>query len=453
VANSGYSLGTIQVDLGQRGTWPLGATENAPLEPGQTTYVDAVIEQAKTYAEAHHLKFSANLSELRERLLSHGNGRRHHSTLAFIDADTRDAFNAWASSEEGQKWIHRNIDYPQVRSATQLALEILDADGSNIPEDHRLEVVAILTKTANQLPSQLPELRQVLRDGGDYDDFLAKTRDIAIRHNGYDGLKAASVAVRYLRPFTDIETAAALERAQAKVVRIDFDPSSAATDPDFREALKAIGPPPRVHVLRPGSRGDGVSSVQRSLVALGFDDGHGRTLQVDGDFGQGTQAAVEAFQRAHGLKVDGRVGPKTLEALQEATRQPEATLADRHHPGHPLFCQALEKIHLIDARCGRVPDELSNNLAGSLAAAAHGRGLERIDHVVLGENATRAFAVQGELDSPFRRFAGVDILQAVAMPLAQSSADFRALPQSANTQSPAMPHHDVTQAAVQEVPR
>ena len=33
-ANSGYSIGTIQVDLWQRGTWPLGATESAPLKPG-----------------------------------------------------------------------------------------------------------------------------------------------------------------------------------------------------------------------------------------------------------------------------------------------------------------------------------------------------------------------------------------------------------------------------------
>jgi len=452
--NSGYSLGAIQVDLGQRGTWPLGATEKKPLEPGQCTYVDALIAEVAQYAEDHHLKFASDREKLRETLLSHGGGGLRRGTLKFLDEDIRDTFNAWASSESGQKWIHRNIDYPQIRNATKVALAILDADGRNITEDHRLETVALLAKTANQMPSKVHDLRQVLRDGGDYDALIAKAKEISRNNTHYDGLKAVASADRYLDAFNDVDTAAALNRAQAKVARAEFNPAIALADTDFREALNVVGRAGPIHVLRHGSRGNDVSTVQRRLAALGFTGSQGQTLQVDGDFGAGTQAAVEAFQRAHGLKVDGRVGPKTLEALQEATRQPEATLADRHHPGHPLFCQALEKIHLIDARCGRVPDELSNNLAGSLAAAAHGRGLERIDHVVLGENATRAFAVQGELDSPFRRFAGVDILQAVARPLAQSSADFRALPQSANTQSPAMPQrHDIAQPAVQEVPR
>lgn len=34
-ANSGYSIGTIQVDLGQRGTWPLGQT-SGPASAGHS---------------------------------------------------------------------------------------------------------------------------------------------------------------------------------------------------------------------------------------------------------------------------------------------------------------------------------------------------------------------------------------------------------------------------------
>src|SRR5579875_2243296 len=44
--NSGYSLGTMQVDLGQRGTWPLGATASTPPKTDQTSYVDDLIAQA-----------------------------------------------------------------------------------------------------------------------------------------------------------------------------------------------------------------------------------------------------------------------------------------------------------------------------------------------------------------------------------------------------------------------
>lgn len=51
-ANSGYSMGTIQVDFGQRGTWPVGAIAGRDLRPGEKTYVDAVIEQASAYSDA-----------------------------------------------------------------------------------------------------------------------------------------------------------------------------------------------------------------------------------------------------------------------------------------------------------------------------------------------------------------------------------------------------------------
>lgn len=136
-SNSGYSLGTIQVDLGQRGTWALGATDGAALKIGETTYVDGIIDQAAKYAKDHALKFTSDTAQLRADLLTHGDGGRGRASLTFIDTDTRDSINAWASSEGGQKWIHKNIDYPQIRQATQSAMDMLDKYGKNIPEDRR----------------------------------------------------------------------------------------------------------------------------------------------------------------------------------------------------------------------------------------------------------------------------------------------------------------------------
>ena len=428
VANSGYSLGTIQVDLGQRGTWPLGATENAPLRPGQSTYVDGLIAEAAGYAQEHHREFTSDRAQLRAALLSHGNGEAHRGTLVFIDTATRDSFNAWASSASGQQWIHRNIDYPQIRNATQLAFDMVEASGRNISDDRRLETIAILAKTANQMPAQMAGFRNVLQAGGNYDDVLAKANDIQRRHHYYAGPKAAALAERYKGFYKDAPSAAALDRAHLMVADPGFSPSTAASDPDFRAALEAVGQAPRAHVLRQGAHGDEVVALQHRLATLGITDAAGRALEPDGAFGPGTRHAVEAFQRAQGLRADGLVGPATLAALQEAARRRSATLADGGHPGNALFRQALRGVHLIDARCGRTPDGWSDNLAGSLATAAHARGLERIDHVVLGDNATRAFAVQGALDSPFRRSAGVEVLQAIATPLGQSSLAFHALP-------------------------
>jgi peptidoglycan hydrolase-like protein with peptidoglycan-binding domain len=454
IANSGYSLGAIQIDLGQRGTWPLGATEDGPLKPGHSTYVDALIAQATKYAEAHRLEFTSDRAQLREQLLTHGNGKGHHSALQFMDSGTRDSLNAWAGSEVGSQWIHTNVDYPQVRNAAQQALDLLDAVGKNIPENRRFETLAILTKTANQRPSEMAEFRKLLSGGGGYEDLVARAREIASHHRGYAGVAAVVSAGRYLKAYEDPEKAAALARAQTKVGSAEFNPANFASDQDLQAGLRAIGQGTPIHVLRQGSHGEEVASLQTDLAKLGITDAQGHALKPDGDFGPSTRQAVVAFQQAHGLKADGRVGPKTLGILDDAIQLQAASLADRSHPGHPLFCQALDKVHLIDAKCGRTPDELSNNVAGALATAAQAQGLTRIDHVVLGENATRAFAVQGALDSPFRRFAGVDILQAVATPLAQSSADFLAAPPPRAEESlAALPQQTLAPPALQDAHR
>ena len=58
-----------------------------------------------------------------------------------------------------------------------------------------------------------------------------------------------------------------------------------------------------------GSTGDLVVWAQEHLITAGFKIG------VDGGFGATTQTAVEHFQLAHGLVVDGVVGPETWQAL------------------------------------------------------------------------------------------------------------------------------------------
>ncbi len=56
--------------------------------------------------------------------------------------------------------------------------------------------------------------------------------------------------------------------------------------------------------------------------------------------------------------------------------------------------------------------------------AARKEGLQQIDQVILSEDASRAFAVQGDIRSPLRRFADVDVVSGVNTPLAQSSTDW-----------------------------
>ena len=65
--------------------------------------------------------------------------------------------------------------------------------------------------------------------------------------------------------------------------------------------------------LKPGDSGDSVKALQQALLTAGFNPG-----AIDGNFGNGTEAAVLAFQRSEKFVPDGIVGPTTAAALHLA---------------------------------------------------------------------------------------------------------------------------------------
>ncbi|NYE30372.1 peptidoglycan hydrolase-like protein with peptidoglycan-binding domain [Rhodanobacter sp. K2T2] len=424
-SNSGYSIGTIQVDLGQQGLRPLGSASDRPLKPGEKTYVDAIIEQSSAYAKTHNLPYTGDLTALRKDLLSHGDGQGQHSSIHFIDTHTRDSINQWASSSDGKQWIHQNVDYPQIKSITADATAIVDKYGKNIPEDRRFETICILAKTENQIPGKIAGFEKVLKDGGNYDDVLKHADALRSAVRFYDGPKAATIAEAYDNAYGQPGNKEALDRANRKVSSATYDPSSEKTDPDIQAALKAIGQsaPTRAHhdsgALHSGSHGKAVGTLQSELAALGYTDTKGHALKADGDFGPGTKAALEAFQRDHHLTVDGVAGPKTLAAIHQQAKSGKTTsLEETSHPDHALYVQAQKAVYELDARMGRKPDQHSDNLAAALTVAAKREGVTRIDQVVLNEDGSRAYAVQNDAH---KHYAQVQTAQAVHTPVAQSS--------------------------------
>jgi peptidoglycan hydrolase-like protein with peptidoglycan-binding domain len=59
------------------------------------------------------------------------------------------------------------------------------------------------------------------------------------------------------------------------------------------------------NILKSGSKGDHVTTLQHDLVALGYD------VKPDGIFGAETEKAVKQLQAAFGYTVDGLVGDGT----------------------------------------------------------------------------------------------------------------------------------------------
>jgi len=201
-------------------------------------------------------------------------------------------------------------------------------------------------------------------------------------------------------------------------------------------------------VLKEGAHGEAVGKLQGELNKLGYD------LHTDKQFGPQTEARVKAFQQDHGLKPDGQVGPQTQAVLdRELKLQAQRGgqhLGDAEHPAHGVFKQALDGVHKIDADRQRTPDQISQNVAGSLAVAAQRAGLTRIDHVVMSEDGSRLYAVQGDLNSPLKKMAEVPTQQAVNTSLEQSS---RELAQAGQQQTAANANQKAQETQAQAAPQ
>ncbi|WP_345778267.1 peptidoglycan-binding domain-containing protein [Xanthomonas fragariae] len=193
------------------------------------------------------------------------------------------------------------------------------------------------------------------------------------------------------------------------------------------------------HKLDHSERSQSIKQLQSQLAQLGATGRDGRPLQADGDFGANTKHAVEQFQREHGLHVDGVVGRQTQAALGQALSQHTAKhveqtaaptvpapagmllLSDPRHPDTAMYNDAVSKLEALGERCGFSNRQELQQTAGQLVCEAKVVGLERIDHVVLGKNGDRFFAVQGEMTDLMMRRVFVDRDQAQTQSLEHSS--------------------------------
>ena len=118
--------------------------------------------------------------------------------------------------------------------------------------------------------------------------------------------------------------------------------------PDYAGAgtnieVKALEPGDRLLVN--GMEGDDVKALQKALIRLGFSCG---SWGADGDFGDATEMAVRAFQRAYGCAVDGEYGPEShaamVKAIDRLDRAEAAQAADGRYvetlPGMTTYIRA-----------------------------------------------------------------------------------------------------------------
>lgn len=201
---------------------------------------------------------------------------------------------------------------------------------------------------------------------------------VTVKPGGYwDGDKIEIVGA--LRPKAEFQTRAPLHGPQAGTVSDSKSPArSGAGDT----------------LLRDGSRGTDVSTLQEKLNQLGIKDANGRPLQTDGRYGPKTEDAVEAFQRREGLNVDGVAGPKTEAALARslAALQPQAAVTPSFRD-NPVY-QALQQRF----PAGTSPEHLLH--ATALAGKIGVHSPEQLHQVVARDNVVHfASATPGMRES------------------------------------------------------
>lgn len=111
--------------------------------------------------------------------------------------------------------------------------------------------------------------------------------------------------------------------------------------------------------LQRGATGDDVSELQRRLKAAGAQ------VDVDGDFGARTQAAVQAAQQKLGLTVDGVVGPATWKALTK----PAAPFEVRAGSKGPQVKELKEAMKNAGFYTGVINDEMGPDGLAALRKA------------------------------------------------------------------------------------
>lgn len=120
---------------------------------------------------------------------------------------------------------------------------------------------------------------------------------------------------------------------------------------------------PEGALLKRGSSGEEVATMQRALSAAGF------PVEANGRMGPETVAAVKAFQAQMGLKVDGIAGPHTKSALEALRKGAMAQQAGNTPDGQKRQQEVAN--HLA-----RIPADQAQSLRDRMKVQAEGAGMQ-----------------------------------------------------------------------------
>ena len=155
-----------------------------------------------------------------------------------------------------------------------------------------------------------------------------------------------------------------------------------------------------MRIIQIGACGEDVRDVQHRLLALGSSI---EPDELEGRYGETTQAAVKAFQQRRGLLVDGRVGPETWADLLEAGyRLGDRTLYLRYRPFRGDDVRALQRrLNALGFDAGREDGILGAQTGVAVREFQRNVGHEA-DGIVGPETLTALERLRPPLEAPSR---------------------------------------------------
>lgn len=486
VGNSGYSIGTLQTDLGQH-------PEAVP------PLIDAYQAWART-AHPDWVLSDAQRAQATADLGRDGNAIRRDAGRD-VDATIKSHLGEYLRTDDGRTFVH-NRDVAQVDELMTGVMSRVQQTAlyRNSTPDDQARLATIVGKVQNQsgdrwTPGMLRSMddgtfRSVADVSGAVDNLLPRTtgeRDYM--ESGRDHALAGAEVLNGLR---NANAQSPLHDTWQHVVANPLvDPTQLGNDaarPNLAaeyDTVKTLFMQPTearpfISALDHGGayaygrpQAEGTRAATAGLYASGNDFaiwnrngvGHANIGGVWSELDRGTvfrqrnndgSTDLDIERNGHRaplLHVDPRA--PNLRAELDPSLSPSQSASPREVAESPLLRQAREQVANLDASLGRTPDARSERLSGSLAVLAAESGMQRIDHVVLSREANgfpfgdRVFVVQGRLDDPAHQRAQMDTAVATRTPVDESVQRLSQVQQ----QTQAQPTQQVELAQQQDISR
>ncbi|SYZ57861.1 peptidoglycan-binding protein [Xanthomonas arboricola pv. juglandis] len=477
--NSGYTIGTIQTDLGQHYQPNMPNGENVPRD-----LVNAYQQWA--HGQQQDLVLSQQQVDQTIADLGRNGGAIRVDAGRPLDAEVKSKLDTFLSSNEGISWVHQR-DVAQIDKLMDRAIAPLQRSElyQNASLDDQVKLATMVGKTYNQNETRTaPMIRNI--EANQYHslaDVSAAIDDLNPRATGRgDYLEAgrdkALEGADVVTALRNADSRSPLATAWTNVVANPLVDPTTLNAPQagqnlaheyhavknlflhYSRAEEFVGALDRGATYQNAStdRADPTRFNGAGFYAAGNDlvtwdktgQGHAflndawsgverqNLARVRNDDGTTDLNINENGQARRLLHVDPHANPlRGSEEPAQPTLHDQPPVVPRHgslFPSqNPLHRQAEDAVRRLEQGLGREYDDNSARLAASSAYLAKDNGLTRIDHVVLSENSKSVrqgenlFVVEGALNDPSHKMAHMKTNDAIAQPVEQSLAQLQSL--------------------------